>query len=67
MNENYISPKDLYNKLNASHPGLVGINKIYKWCKQKDFPAVKLGGKFLILEQSALDWIQKKVTYYYKK
>ena len=45
----YITVKQLYDKLNAEHPGLIGINAVYDLVKRKDFPSVRTGRKFLII------------------
>ena len=47
---NYITVKQLYEKLNTQHPGLIGINAVYELVKRKDFPSVRIGNKFLIIE-----------------
>ena len=39
----YITVKQLYEKLNAQHPGIIGINSIYDLVKRKDFPSVRIG------------------------
>ena len=47
---NYITVKQLYEKLNAEHQGLIGINTVYDLVKRKDFPSVRIGNRFLIIE-----------------
>ena len=48
---NYITVKQLYEKLNKQRPGLIGINSVYNMVKRKDFPSVRIGNKFLIIEK----------------
>lgn len=62
----YITVKQLYEKLNAQHPGIIGINSVYDLVKRKDFPSVRIGNKFLIIEDKVDDWFNKK-TLSYKK
>lgn len=62
----YITVKQLYEKLNEQHPGLIGINGVYKLVKRKDFPSVRNGRKFLIIEDKVDAWFEKK-TLAYKK
>lgn len=63
---NYITVKQLYEKLNKQHPGLIGINSLYNIVKRKDFPSVRIGNKFLIIEDKVDAWFEKK-TLAYKK
>ena len=62
----YITVKQLYENLNAKHPGLIGINAVYKLVKRKDFPSVRIGNKFFIIEDKVDAWFEKK-TLAYKK
>lgn len=48
---NYITVKQLYEKLNKQRPGLIGINSVYNIVKRKDFPSVRIGNKFLVIEK----------------
>ena len=63
---NYITVKQLYEKLNAQHPGLIGINAVYELVKRKDFPSVRIGNKFLIIEDKVDAWFEKKSLAYKK-
>ena len=65
MNEDYISVKEFYNIINKECKGLCGINKIYDLCKKKQFPAFKMGGKYIIHKQAALEWFKKQTEKYY--
>lgn len=56
----YITVKQLYEKLNAQHPGIIGINSVYDLVKRKDFPSVRIGNKFLIIEDKVDAWFEKK-------
>lgn len=62
----YITVKQLYEKLNAEHPGLIGINGVYKLARRKDFPSVRTGRKFLIIEDKVDAWFEKKSLAYKK-
>ena len=48
---NYITVKQLYEKLNKQRPWLIGINSVYNIVKRKDFPSVRIGNKFLVIEK----------------
>ena len=48
---NYITVKQLYEKLNKQSPGLICINSVYNIVKRKDFPSVRIGNKFLVIEK----------------
>ena len=63
---NYITVKQLYEKLNAEHQGLIGINTVYDLVKRKDFPSVRIDNRFLIIEDKVDAWFEKK-TLAYKK
>ena len=62
----YITVKQLYEKLNAEHQGLIGINAVYDLVKRKVFPSVRIGNKFFIIEDKVDAWFEKK-TLAYKK
>ena len=62
----YITVKQLYEKLNSEHPGLIGINATYDLVKRKDFPSVRIGRKFLIIEDKVDAWLEKKSLAYKK-
>lgn len=62
----YITVKQLYEKLNAQHPGIIGINSVYDLVKRKDFPSVRIGNKFLIIEDKVDAWFEKKALAYKK-
>lgn len=61
---NYITVKQLYEKLNTQHPGLIGINAVYELVKRKDFPSVRIGNKFMIIEDKVDAWFEKKSLAY---
>lgn len=61
MEQKYISVKDFYEIMNKDHPGLIGINKIYKLVKHKDFPSCHLGGRYVILYPEAANWFSTHI------
>lgn len=63
---NYITVKQLYKKLNKEHQGLIGINAVYDLVKRKDFPSIRIGNNFFIIEDKVDAWLEKK-TLTYKK
>lgn len=60
----YITVKQLYEKLNAQHSGIIGINSVYDLVKRKDFPSVRIGNKFLVIEDKVDAWFEKKTLAY---
>ena len=60
----YITVKQLYEKLNAQHPGIIGINSVYDLVKRKDFPSIRIGNKFLVIEDKVDAWFEKKSLAY---
>ena len=53
-----ISPKQLYNRINRNLDEPIGLSTIYKLVKEKDFPSVKIGGRFFVIEEKVSDWLQ---------
>ena len=56
MEQKYISVKDFYEIINKDHQGLIGINKLYKLVKRKDFPSCHLAGRYVIIYPDAVNW-----------
>ena len=57
-NYTLISPKQLYNRINRNLDEPIGLSTIYKLVKEKDFPSVKIGGRFFVIEEKVSDWLQ---------
>ncbi len=57
-NYKLISPQQLYARINSDLDEPIGLSTIYKLVKQKDFPSVKLGGRFFIIENKIEEWLQ---------
>ena len=57
-NYTLISPKQLYNRINRELDEPIGLTTIYKLVKQKDFPSVKIGGRFYVVEDKISEWLQ---------
>jgi excisionase family DNA binding protein len=62
----YITVKQLYERLNSECPGIIGINAVYELVKKKDFPSIRVGNKFLIIEDKVDAWFEKK-SFSYKR
>ena len=62
----YITVKQLYKRLNSECPGIIGINAVYELVKKKDFPSIRVGNKFLIIEDKVDAWFEKK-SFAYKR
>ena len=54
---NYITVKQLYKKLNKEYQGLIGINAVYDLVKRKDFPSIRIGNNFFIIEDKVDAWL----------
>ncbi len=59
-NPNYtlISPRQLYDRINRNLDEPIGLTTIYKLVKEKDFPSVKIGGRFYVIENKIAEWLQ---------
>ena len=53
-----ISPKQLYIRINRDLDEPIGLSTIYKLVKEKDFPSVKIGGRFYVIEDKVSEWLQ---------
>jgi len=53
-----ISPHQLYERINRELDEPLGLNTIYKLVKEKDFPSVKIGGRFYIIEEKVSGWLE---------
>ncbi len=53
-----ISPRQLYNRLNRDLDEPIGLSTVYKLVKEKDFPSVKIGGRFYVIENKVEEWLQ---------
>lgn len=57
-NYTLISPKQLYNRINRDLDEPIGLSTVYSLVKQKDFPSVKIGGRFFVIEEKVKDWLE---------
>lgn len=53
-----ISPRQLYNRINRELDEPIGLATVYKLVKQKDFPSVRIGGRFYVIEDKVSEWLQ---------
>ena len=53
-----ISPKQLYIRINRDLDEPIGLSTVYKLVKEKDFPSVKIGGRFYVIEDKVSEWLQ---------
>ena len=60
MENRLITPKELYEYINKDNREIIGLKKIYMLIKRKDFPALKIGGKYFIIEQKVDEWMNKQ-------
>ena len=57
-NYTLISPRQLYTRINRELDEPIGLTTIYKLVKEKDFPSVKIGGRFYVIEDKVYEWLQ---------
>lgn len=55
-----ITPKEFYNLVNRNEPGKIGMVRIYELVHRKDFPALKIGGRYYILANKIDEWFNKQ-------
>lgn len=59
MGNKLITPKELYNYFNNGE-SIIGINTVYKLVRRKDFPSLKMGNRFYIIENKVDEWLNKQ-------
>lgn len=47
---------------NESVSSSVGANKLYALVREKDFPAVKIGGRYYVLADRINDWLEQQIN-----
>jgi hypothetical protein len=55
-----ITPKELFSLMNKDNPGNIGLMKVYELVRRKDFPALKIGGRYFVLENKLDEWFNKQ-------
>jgi len=55
-----ITPQKLYEYLNKDKKEIIGIHAVRALAKRKDFPALKIGGKYYIIENKVDEWFNKQ-------
>ena len=53
-----ISPQQFYERINRDLDEPIGKSTIYRLVKEKDFPSVKIGGRFFVIEDKVYAWLQ---------
>ena len=53
-----ISPRQFYNRINRELDEPIGLTTVYQLVKQKDFPSIKIGGRFFVIENKVEEWLQ---------
>ena len=54
-----MSVPEFIEQFNESINGSVGANKIYALIREKGFPSVKIGGRYYILADRIVEWLEK--------
>ncbi len=54
-----MSPKQFKERVNALLDTPIGVHAIYALVKRKDFPSIKLGGKYFIIEDKVAAWMKE--------
>ena len=57
-NYRLISPRQLYTRINTDLDEHISLGTIYRLVKEKDFPSVKIGGRFFVIEDKVSEWLQ---------
>ena len=61
---NLLTVKEVHQILNdgraENNRNAIGINQIYRLIKRDDFPCLKIGKKYFIIEEMLGDWIQNQ-------
>ncbi len=57
-NYRLISPRQLYTRINMDLDEHISLATIYRLVKEKDFPSVKIGGRFFVIEDKISEWLQ---------
>ncbi len=55
-----ITPKELFLLMNKDGGGKIGLMKVYELVRKKDFPSLKIGGRYFILENKLDEWFNKQ-------
>lgn len=55
-----ITPKQFYERINRDIDVPIGISTIYGLVKEKDFPSVKIGGRFYVIEDKVQEWLTSR-------
>ena len=56
-----ISPRQFYELINRKLDEPIGITTVYRLMKEKDFPAVKIGNRYFVIENRVLNWLQSLI------
>ncbi|MBR6525600.1 MAG: helix-turn-helix domain-containing protein [Clostridia bacterium] len=59
-NVTLISPHQFYEEINRTLNTPIGIHKVYDLVKRKDFPSVRIGRKFYIIQEEIKNWLEKQ-------
>ncbi len=57
-NYRLISPQQFYTRINMDLDEHISLATIYRLVKEKDFPSVKIGGRFFVIEDKVSEWLQ---------
>lgn len=57
-----ITPKQFKERLTRSMDTPIGIHTVYDLVKKKDFPSLKIGGKYYIIEDKVGEWMNAQST-----
>lgn len=52
-----ISPKQFYDRVNKILDTPIGIHAVYALMKKRNFPSVKIGGRYYVIESRVGDWL----------
>jgi hypothetical protein len=55
-----ITPYKFYQIMNSKGDKIMGKDAVYKIIRRKDFPALKIGKRFYIIESKVDEWFSKQ-------
>ncbi len=60
IKNNIVTPKAFYNMINKDGTVIIGLDKIYNLVRRKDFPSLRIGGRYYILVDKVDEWLNKQ-------
>ena len=55
-----MSVPEFIEMFNESVTNSIGVNKLYALVRERDFPSVKIGGRYYVLVDKVNEWLEAK-------